>query len=75
MLPVGVPVIAPVLELIDSPVGKPVADQLYGGAPPEPATVELYAAVFSACGNVVVEIVGAALITRVYAFVTWLSPS
>ena len=35
VLPVGVPVIAPVLELIESPAGRPVADQLYGVVPPD----------------------------------------
>src|SRR4051794_6164287 len=31
----GVPEIRPVEELIDRPVGSPVADQVYGAVPPE----------------------------------------
>ena len=40
---VGVPEIVPVEELIDSPAGRPVADQVYGGVPPLAETVRLTA--------------------------------
>ena len=38
---VGVPPITPVDGLMVRPVGKPVADQLYGVEPPVATTVEL----------------------------------
>jgi hypothetical protein len=38
---VGVPLITPVVAFIDSPVGNPVADQLYGVVPPAATTVAL----------------------------------
>jgi hypothetical protein len=38
---VGIPPIAPVDGLIDSPAGKPVADQEYGVVPPVASTVAL----------------------------------
>jgi hypothetical protein len=38
---VGVPLITPVLALIVSPAGRPVADHVYGVVPPEASTVVL----------------------------------
>jgi hypothetical protein len=40
---VGVPLITPLLALIDNPAGRPVADQVYDVTPPEAATGVLYA--------------------------------
>ena len=40
---VGVPLITPVLALIDNPAGRPVADHVYDVTPPEATTVVLYA--------------------------------
>src|SRR5918994_7433107 len=37
---VGVPVTSPVVPLIDSPAGRPVADHEYGAVPPEAVTVK-----------------------------------
>ena len=40
---VGVPEIVPVEALIDSPAGRPVADHVYGGVPPEALLARLTA--------------------------------
>lgn len=53
---VGIPVICPVLALMLSPAGNPVADQLYGVMPPSAATVALYAAPTVPLGSVAVVI-------------------
>ena len=63
---VGVPEITPVLELIDKPAGRLVADQFSGAVPPELARVVLYAIVSSPLGNgdaVVIE--GATLMVTI----------
>lgn len=38
---VGAPEMMPVAEAMDKPLGKPVADQLYGAAPPVAVTTAL----------------------------------
>src|SRR5579883_801173 len=55
--PVGVPVMAPVEGLIESPPGRPVADQVYGGVPPVAASVALYGWPAVPVGSSVVVIV------------------
>ena len=52
---VGVPVMAPVLEMV-SPAGRPLADQLRGVFPPVAARVVLYAALSTPSGNELVVI-------------------
>jgi len=56
---VGVPLIVPVL-LRERPLGKPLADQLYGETPPVTASVAEYAVPTVPAGRVVVEIVSGA---------------
>lgn len=51
---VGVPVICPVLGLMLSPAGNPVADQLYGCMPPSADTAALYAVPTVPLGSVAV---------------------
>ena len=36
---VGVPVMVPEVELMDRPLGSPLADHVYGGVPPVPVKV------------------------------------
>ncbi len=48
---VGVPEITPVVALIVSPAGSPVADQLYAVVPPDPVIVVLYADSDAAVGQ------------------------
>jgi hypothetical protein len=59
---VGVPVIAPVDALIFRPVGRPLADQLYGVVPPVAATVVEYGVFWMPLGNVAVVIFSGATI-------------
>ena len=57
---VGVPLIVPVLGpalLMERPLGKPLADQLYGETPPVAASVAEYAVPTVPAGRVNVEIV------------------
>jgi hypothetical protein len=74
--PVGVPEIAPVLDVSASPVGKvpEMIDQVYGVAPPVAARVALYVTFCVPLGNEVVVmegcvIEGAALTVKLSAFV------
>src|SRR4051794_19285196 len=62
-LAVGVPEITPVLELIDRPEGRPVADQVYGVVPAEAAAAaDVYGADFSPLANDAVVTFGKLLI-------------
>ena len=54
---VGVPVMAPVFGLIERPLGRPPAVQVYGVTPPVAATVALYAWPAAPEGSEVVVIV------------------
>ena len=56
---VGVPLIVPAL-LMERPLGKPLADQLYGETPPVAASVVEYAVPTVPAGRVVVEIASGA---------------
>jgi hypothetical protein len=53
---VGVPVIAPVLELIENPEGNPVADHVMGAVPPVEANAAEYAMLRMELGSATVEI-------------------
>ena len=59
------PEISPVLALIASPAGKPLAVQLYGEVPPAAATNALYATFTWAAGSDAVVIDSAAVIVSV----------
>src|SRR5579885_646803 len=59
--PAGVPVMAPVEGLIESPPGRPVADQVYGGVPPVAASVALYGWPAVPVGSSVVVMGGGAM--------------
>ena len=59
------PEISPVLALIASPAGRPVASQLYGEVPPAAATNALYATFAWAAGSDVVVMESAAVIVSV----------
>ena len=56
---VGVPLMVPAL-LIERPLGRPLADQLYGETPPVAASVAEYAIPTVPAGRVVVEIASGA---------------
>ena len=56
---VGVPLMVPAL-LIERPLGRPLADQLYGETPPVAASVAEYAVPTVPAGRVVVEITSGA---------------
>ena len=56
---VGVPLIVPLL-LIERPLGRPLADQVYGELPPVAARFAEYAVPTVPAGNAVVEITSGA---------------
>ena len=56
---VGMPLIVPAL-LIERPLGKPLADHVYGETPPVAASVAEYAVPTVPAGRVVVEIASGA---------------
>lgn len=56
-LTAGTPAMAPVVELIFRPVGRPPADQVSGAFPPVAETVVLYERLIAPLGNDVERIV------------------